>query len=234
MDYKYTYFLIGIGFLLLWLILFFLRKDIRKEMFVMSVIYGILGLISNTLFMQDWWSPLTIDGTRIGFFDSVFAGFAIGGVTGVTYETIFNKRHDKRDRRLVKSNEHVLFFLMVPASLTIFFGGYYILGWNSLITSSFALLAPTAVVLFRRKDLIVEAFASGTILVILAAIVYNFVELLTPGWVQRFWHFQNIPPVIVFNMPLDDVFLYFLLGLFGGPLYEYWHGERLRNLKVKT
>jgi len=216
----------GIGFGLVWLILFLLRKDIRKEMLVISVIFGILGPISNILFIQDWWSPLTFDGTKVGILDSIFVGFMIGGVTAVLYEEIF-RRVQRRDKRLLRKKEHLLFFLMFPIALIIFFGGFYLLDLNSWIASTLALFVPAVVILTRRSDLLIEAFVSGVLLVVVATAVYNFVELFTPGWIQTFWYFKNVPPIIVLNMPIDDAVHYFFLGMFGGPLYEYWQGVRL-------
>ena len=198
----------------------------------MSVILGILGPISNSLFIKDWWTPLTIDGTGVGLIDSILVGFAIGGIVGVIYEDIFRKKH-RRDKRLISNKERVLFYLMVPVSLGIFFGGFYFFELNSFITSTLALLVPALVILIRRPDLIKEAFVTGILLVIVAFVVYNFVELLTPGWIQAFFHFQNTPAIIIFNLPIDDMFHYFFLGLFAGPLYEYWWGFKLVKKESK-
>jgi hypothetical protein len=197
-------------------------------MFVMSTIFGILGPISNILFIKDWWSPMTIDGTQVGIIDSFFVGFVIGGVTGVLYEFL-QRTSSRKSRKLINKNEHLWFFLMLPISLITFFGGFYLLNLNSFITSTLALFIPTAVILWRRKDLIIDAFATGVLLVITAIIVYNFVNILTPGWVDIFWQWQNTPQIIFLNTPIDDIVHYFFLGLFGGPLYEYWEGVRLKR-----
>ena len=228
MNYQYTYFLIGIGFAVIWLAIFLFRKDTRKEVLIMSIIFGILGPVSNSLFIKDWWQPLTIDGTGIGFIESLFVGFVIGGVVGVIYEIIFKKIDGVGV--IPSRKEHLLFFLMAPLSLAIFFGGFYLLGLNSFIASCLALFIPAAVILIRRRDLLPSAFLTGIITVILAILVYNFVNLLTPNWVEKFWYFRNVPHLIILNLPIDDVVHYFLLGLFGGPLYEYWKGTNLVRL----
>ena len=64
----------------------------------------------------------------------------------------------------------------------------------------------------------------GTSPVVVAALVYTFVELLTPGWVQALWHFNNVPAIIIAGLPIDDVVFYFLTGAVIGPIYEYWKG----------
>jgi hypothetical protein len=216
----------GVGFGLIWLSFYFINSKLRREMLVMSIIFGILGPISNILFIKDWWAPLTIDGTSVGIIDSAFVGFVIGGVTGVLYE-FFQHLTSRKSSKLLSKNEHVWFLLMVPISLGIFFGGFYLLHLNSFITSTLALFVPTVVILWRRKDLIIDAFASGILLTITAVFIYNLLEILTPGWVNEFWQWQNTSKIIVINTPIDDVAHYFFLGLFGGPLYEYWEGRRL-------
>ena len=66
-SYQYTYLLMGVIFAVLWAILFIWRKDTRKEMLLMSGIFGFAGPIADLLYTIDWWNPLTLSGTRIGF-----------------------------------------------------------------------------------------------------------------------------------------------------------------------
>jgi len=229
MIYQYTYLLIGGGFGLVWLIFFLLNKNLRRDMIAMSVIFAILAPISNLLFIKDWWSPLTLDGTSVGILDSVFTGFTIGGVMGVIYE-IFRRMTFRKSSKLLSKNEHFYFLLMVPLSLLVFFGGFYVFHLNSFITSTLALFIPTAVILSRRPDLIIDAFCTGILLVFTAILVYSFVNFITPGWVNAFWHWQNTPVIVFLNTPIDDIAHYFFLGLFGGPLYAYWEGLRLQRM----
>ncbi len=216
----------AIGFALMWLLFFMWRKDTRREMVVVSIIFGILGPLANILYVKDWWSPLTFDGTQVGIVDSALVGFVVGGITAVLFETLFSRTH-RRERRLVARHEHLFFFMMFIVTLLLFFGGFYLLGWNSFISSMVALCVPTLVILVRRPDLLLESFCTGILLVAVSALVYNFIEIFTPGWIEAFWHFKNTAPIVVYNMPIDDAFLYFFLGMFGGPLYEYWQGARL-------
>lgn len=202
-------------------------------MLAMSIIFGILGPISNILFIKDWWAPLTVDGTSVGIVDSSLTGFAIGGVTAVLYE-VFRHLTFRKSKKLLYKNEHVWFFLMVPISLLVFFGGFYIFHLNSFITSTFALFIPTVVILWRRPDLIVDAFSTGVLLVLVSMLVYSLVNFITPGWINEFWYWENTPKAIFLNVPIDDIAHYFFLGLFGGPLYLYWKGVRLRRATYRS
>mgnify|MGYP001603403606 CR=1 FL=1 len=77
-SYAYTYIIGSIVSIIIWLALFTIRKDTRKEMIIISIIFGIGGIFSELVYIQDWWRPLTITRTPIGLEDFLF-GFAMGG-----------------------------------------------------------------------------------------------------------------------------------------------------------
>jgi len=90
-SYQYTYLFWTAIFLIIWGTFFIKRKDLRKEMLVISFLFGLGGLISELTHIQDWWQPLTITNTSIGIEDFLI-GFAIGGIASVIYNFIFNKK----------------------------------------------------------------------------------------------------------------------------------------------
>jgi hypothetical protein len=222
MAYTYTYLWMGIIFFIFWLFLFLWRKDVRKEMLIMSVIFGALGPIVDLLYTRDWWSPLTITNTAIGF-ESVIVGFMIGGIAAVIYEELFKKKIKLRKK--TKSNPMII-IQMILISLILFLGSFY-LGFNSLIASIVALSVPIIVIYVKRRDLIVDSLMTGLCLLITAFLVYSIVNLITPGWVQAFWHFTNVPNIMIISLPVDDVVWYVLAGMLIGPLYEFWQEARL-------
>jgi len=78
MPYQYTYLSMGLVFAVIWIALFLWRRDTRKEMLIMSSIFGLAGPVADILYTQDWWAPQTITNTAIGF-EAVLVGFMIGG-----------------------------------------------------------------------------------------------------------------------------------------------------------
>ena len=88
MDYTYSYLLMDFGFLIVWLILYFLRKDVRKVMWFVSLPLGFMGPFLEYVYVNDWWRPLTITGTLLGIEDFLF-GFGIGGISAAIYEELF-------------------------------------------------------------------------------------------------------------------------------------------------
>ncbi len=164
-------------------------------------------------------------------FEAVIVGFTIGGIASVIYEDIFKKKIKVRKvskTKEIKRNYHL--FSVIAVALILFFGSFYLLNFNSFHSTIFSLVIPTIVIWIKRKDLIIDSLATGFLLVIVASLVYSFLEFLTPNWIQIFWLFKNVPNVIIFNLPIDDILWYFLAGLFIGPLYEYWKEGKLVNV----
>lgn len=214
--------------MLFWLVLFLWRKDARKEMLVMSLMFGVAGLLVELTYVQDWWKPLTITNTIVGIEDFIF-GFVIGGIAAVIYEEIFKKRI--RKRKLKDEKKDILFFIFALILPILFYSSFYLFKFNTLISSIIGLGIPTLIIYIRRKDLIIDSLASGFLLLIIAVIVYTILEFLTPGWVLAFWYFKDIPNIVILNVPLNDFIWYILAGIFIGPLYEFWQEGRLVNKK---
>lgn len=231
MDYTYTYLIGDLILLLIWLILFFWRKDIRKEILIISLIFGIAGPLVEIFYIKDWWKPLTITNTHIGIEDFLF-GFFIGGIIAVIYEVIFKKRIKIQEVKKIKERKRNLNIIFLLALLIILFlGSFYILNLNSLIATIIGFATPTLIIYFKRKDLIVDSLITGILALLIACLGYSLIELITPGWINEFWQWKNVPEIIILNVPIDDIFWYLFAGAFIGPLYEYWQEGKLINIK---
>lgn len=230
-SYQYTY-LIGVMIVLtLWLILFLYRKDTRKEMLIISLFFGVAGSLVEMIHVLDWWRPLTITNTTVGIEDFLF-GFGIGGIASVIYEHVFNKRVKIKKVKEIKEQKRNINFLFLLALLFIlFFGGFFIFNLNSFEAMLVSFIIPILIIYIKRKDLIKDSLVSG-ILVLMASIIgYHILNLITPGFFDEFWLFQNIGRVIVLGIPLEEHIFYFLAGALLGPLYEYWKEGKLINIK---
>lgn len=214
---RYSYLIMGTLFFVIWLIIFIFRKTLRKEMLVMSIIFAIAGVIVEPAYVHDWWRPITITGTIVGFEDFLF-GFAIGGISSVIYETLFKKRIIEQKSRK-KDHSFIAFGMFF---IGIFGVCFTLFSLNSFISSIIAFSIGIIIILISRKDLLVVSLVTAVTVTILASITYTITELITPGWVQAFWYFRNVPNIVIFNVPIDDIVWYFLAGAFIGPLYEFW------------
>src|SRR5919106_1066731 len=89
MDIKYSYLGYSLIFLSIWIIFCILRPDLRRRMFIFSLIITSLGPLSEIWFLRDYWRRPTITGSPISIEDAIFA-FAIGGIAYSIYKVFFN------------------------------------------------------------------------------------------------------------------------------------------------
>jgi len=231
MSYQYSYLIGCLILLVVWSILFLNRKNTRKEMLTMSLLFGFLGVIVTLIYLRDWWNPLTITNTRVGIEDFIF-GFSVAGIAAVIYSIIFNKKvRIKKTKKNKKLKNNLRFFLLILIGLIIFLSGFFIFKFHSFKSAIVSALVVLFLIWTQRKDLILNSFLSGILLVMISLPAYLIPELVTPGWINSAWYFQNLSGITIFRIPLEDLSWFFLTGAFIGPLYEYWQEGKLINRK---
>jgi hypothetical protein len=72
MDIKYSYLVYSLIFLLVWVVLYILRPDLRRRMLIFSLIMP-LGPLSEFWFLRDYWRRPTITGYPISIGDPIFS-----------------------------------------------------------------------------------------------------------------------------------------------------------------
>jgi len=216
-ELQFSYLVGSVLFLIIWLILFWLRKDLRQQMLFVSIIFLIIGPFVQFVYTIDWWKPLTITGTLIGIEDFIFA-FSIAGIASVIYEEFFKKKtKSKKKKENIKS-----FILLLGLAAVLFFGTFYAFKIHSFYSSIISLFVPTLVILWQRSDLIKDSLFSGILMVLLSIVCFSIIDIFMPAVIQNFWYFHNLSGIMILSAPLEDVVWFFFVGMFIGPLYEYW------------
>ena len=204
-----------------WFMCFFLRKDLRKEMIIMSILIGFGSVITGYLWWTvDWWRPETITGTVVGIEDFIL-GFVNGGVASVIYEVVSREKQDVK-KNLAKFPQTASFALL--CAFIISFGTWW-LGLTTFIASSAGMIISLILLLMFRSDLLINSLFSGLLMVIVSIPTYYIIEQLSPGWVQNTFLYDYLSGIHVFSAPLEDVVFYLLFGMWVGPAYELWKGE---------
>jgi len=220
-QFSYLYGALGVG--TVWLLFFLLRSDLRRPMFQMSLLFGIGG-ISDIVYMEDWYHPETLLGTSIGIESFVF-GFFMGGCLGFAYEVLFGKRIvDRADAKPAFSFRYLGSLLVV-----LFFGLFYLAGMHSFPATIIGLGVPIVILLFIRRDLLVNSLITGFFSLLLAYVYIGLPELLTPGWVDASWQFDKLSGIRIGVVPMEDLVWFLLIGLFVGPIYKYWKNMEIGN-----
>lgn len=227
LPYKYSYLVADLFLLSVWLILLWKRKNLRKEMLTISSIFGLLAPFLETVYILDWWHPITITNTSIGFEDFLF-GFTVAGISSAIYEEVFKKRIKLRKlRKPIQKRQNLGFILILAFLAVLFFGSFYFLGVNSFYTSSIAFSVGIILILMKRPDLILDSLVSGILVVLIALFGFALSELITPGFVKALWFSRIFSGILVLNAPIEDLVWFFLCGMFIGPLYEFWKEGKL-------
>lgn len=226
-SYHYAY-LIGNLLILfpIWLFLFVYRKDLRKEILIISLIAGIAGPISELWYLKDYWRPEIFTGWPVGIEDFIF-GFCIGGISAVIYEEIFGKHFSNRANR-----KHHWSWFVVPviALFTIIFNAlFFIFKINSIYVSIISFLLIALVIIYFRKDLFWDSLMSGLLTGLLMFLSYLVFLTIFPLAIHKWWMLQNISGVLILGIPLEELLWAFSWGLVGGPVYEFFRGLKFRN-----
>jgi len=208
----------------IWLIIFFKRKDLRKEMLLISFFTGILGPISE-FFYKDYWKP-EYAFRYLPMLEDYLFGFFIGGISAVIYTAIFSKRLIKKQKGILYWP--MLFLIFTGLSILIILN--LILEINSIYASFIAFIIVISIIWWRRPDLIKNSIYSGLFLAIMSIILYLFYLKLYPNIIQDWWLLHNISGILIFGIPIEEPIWFFLWGMIGGPLYEFWQKY---GLKVK-
>ena len=192
----------------------------------MFLIFGLFGIIADPFYCIDYWRPITLTGNSVSL-EPILLGGSFGGTASVIYQILFRKRSKvyETDTKKIKQNKLLFFSLVViiPLLMLLFSKIFFI---NTFISTILASVVSLLIIFLYRKNLILPAIISGLIMVLISGIIYKIVDLLTPGWVNAFWLFQNTPNIIILGLPIDDVFWYFLIGGQIAVLYELWKGRK--------
>src|SRR3989344_9697184 len=139
----------------IWLIIFLLKKSIRKKMFLVSLFTMPFGL-TEQLFVPEYWDPPSLFNlaATTGFdIESLIFCFAIGGIGSVFYEMIVKRKHVKMTKHEMHAplHKHHLLALLSPILFFLFFE--MITDWNAIYIGSVAMFGGGIAALFCRPDL---------------------------------------------------------------------------------
>jgi hypothetical protein len=219
-------YLVGcIPLLIMWVIFFIRRKDLRPEMLIMSIFIGAVSVASAYYWWTiDWWRPLTITGTRVGIEDFLM-GFLSGGIMAVIYEEVFKRRYIKR--KILGHQPGAATLLLLLAFATSF------LIWGTRLTSfeasTIAMTLTSTLMFVYRRDLFLNGLLSGALMVCAAFFFYYSILFFDPRWIDTTYQFSSLSGVRAIGVPIEEFIFWFLAGLLFGPFYEYWQGERLSD-----
>lgn len=221
---KYTYLLLSLYLLFVWLIIFlFLKKESRKILIKTSIVGGLAGLIAELWYFKDYWHPPSLFNNTISLEDFLF-GFAFTGIAATIYEVIFKKENKKygKGHKII----FIILFVIGVFSLLLFNN---LLKINSIFVSSLAFLIFSLIMVFIRKDLAMRFIMSGilSLLVIIPIYVLLF-NFIFPAYWGKYGLLANTTFGIrvIVNVPVTELLWYFSWSCLAGIVYDFYYGSK--------
>lgn len=215
---------------LIWLALYWYRKDLRKKIIFASLLFLPFGA-TQPLFVPSYWNPPVLY-KFFGVFDieSFLWCFFIAGIAAVLYEEIFRyslRKTGGRPRTSRSSKIHTYTIYSLLGLLAAGMIGAHTLGF-SVLSISFLLVIPIILYMIAvRHDLWRESVVSGILFTGLYFFTLLSLTLFFPGYHEHAWTNSGLWGFRIYGFPLEEYCFAFLLGMMWSILYE-----EVQNLKL--
>ncbi|MDO8460276.1 MAG: lycopene cyclase domain-containing protein [Nanoarchaeota archaeon] len=207
----------------IWLILLILKKGVRKEMLLASIITMLFGL-TEPLFVPEYWNPPSLFNlaAKTGFdIESLIFSFAIGGIGAVLYEFIFKSKHVKMNRKEIHSRRHKYHLLSLISPIIVFAPLFIFTSLNPIYSASIAMLIGGISTMFCRPDLKKKIFFSGILFLCLYFLFFLSFNIIYPNAVDSFWNISALTGILILGVPLEELIFAFTFGMLWSSYYEH-------------
>lgn len=228
--------IIGLG--LVYIVLFFARKDLRRIMIYSGTVYLLYGFIiflaikllatdGSKAINPGYWTPPTLFNLNsrtggYGIEDALFSFFA-GGVAACLYDLIFKVNVSKKTNKKLRKG-HALLFALLLSSLI-----FVVAPFNAIYLFIFLQLFGTMAILWQRPDLLKNSLIGGLFFMTLYGALFLIFNALFPSFIDNYYHLLHTSQISILGLPLEELLYALTLGMMWAPLYEYEH--RLRTIR---
>ena len=225
MDIKYSYLGYSLIFVLVWIVFYILRPDLRRRMLIFSLIITPTGPLSEFWFLRDYWRRPTITGYPISIEDAIFA-FAIGGIAYGIYKIVFNMAAVQSQDQPRRAWLVITFFIITFLPLVVLTDGFHV---NSIFSSALSLLLIAILTWMLRPDLLKPSILSGILIALLFFLVYKAMQVIFPGAIEYWCMGCNPSGIRISGINLEELLWDFAWGLAGSTMVEVVTGEELQK-----
>lgn len=225
---KFGYIGMSLFMLPIWLLIFVKMKSFRFRMAKHGTIGGVIAMITEPMFINDYWSPPPLFGIE-GFYllEDFCYGFLLVGISIMIYDFIFETRSEH-----VYKKRRALSYILVGIIL----GSFSILSiaveYNTTFAISYSMIIAAIFMIILRNDLFVPAMISGILVVVVSTAIYMILfNLILPTWWSSYWKLASEPyAYYLLGIPWTEYLWYFALGFFISIIHDFSHGGARRRL----
>ena len=226
MTYHYVWLIWSSAFLLPWVLLYSLFPRHRAAMWWASIFMAPFGL-TEPLFVPEYWNPPSLFelARRTGFdIESIIFSFAIGGIAAVLYNVIMRKRVEPLrpgERHFSPPRWH-RWALALPFAL---FPILYFLPWNVIYASIATMIAGAIATVLCRPDLKANTLVGGVLFLVIYTIFLLGLKWSAPGYIEQVWNLEALSGILIYGLPIEELWFGFTFGLFWTGIYEHFTGK---------
>jgi hypothetical protein len=225
----YVWFIWSLILLALWGLVYFLKKDSRKEMLKMSWITMPFGL-TEFLFVPEYWHPPSLFDLAIktGFdLESLIFSFEIGGIGTALYNLIFKRRYVEFPNTERSHSRHSVHVYMLFVPVVIFVALSLFTNLNHIYCGIFAMFLGGLSTLYCRPDLKKKIWIGGLLFMVLYFVYFGSILSFYPDYVEQYWNLENLTHILVLGIPIEELLFAFTFGMFWPGLYEHLYWKKL-------
>lgn len=233
---QYVWLIWSLILLLLWYIIYTVKKEARSVMLKMSLITMPFGL-TEPLFVPEYWIPPSLFdlAKKTGFdIESLIFSFSIGGIGAVLYNLIFSQSLEQVTFTERSHQRHRMhrYILSIPA--IVFLSLSLFTTFNHIYCGSIAMLLGGLATLYCRPDLKRKIWTGGLLFTILYFIYFGSILPFYPNYVELYWNLNNLSHILVLGIPIEELLFAFTFGMYWSGLYEhlYWHKPTSSNKTI--
>lgn len=105
---------------------------------------------------------------------------------------------------------------------------FFATNWNAIYVGTASMFIAGLAALWCRPDLKKKIWVSGAMFTVFYFVYFFFLELFSPGYVERVWNLPAISGVLLLGVPLEELLFAFTFGMLWSSYYEHINWLKVR------
>lgn len=237
--YEYLVGVLIVG--VIWVIGFFLRKDLRRPIIWSGLVYAGINAVAFILWkigsffiylgepvVPSYWNPNTLFNLiRVtgGFsIEDIVWMFFVAGIATFVYGLFLKKKI-----KFKKNYKHHVRALIVGMIVAFLF--QLITKANLIYAMIIFGFVGAFFIWIERRDLIEHSLVGGLSFLVVYFSAFSLFNVIFPYFLNEFYVLQGITGMWFLGLPFEEHLYALSFGLLWAPIYEYEHGEKDVDLK---
>jgi len=221
-GFRYVWLIWASAFLIPWATLYIAFPAQRKVMRWASVFTAPFGF-TEPLFVPSYWNPPSLFGLaqKTGFdIESLIFCFAIGGIATVFYNPLTGRSLTAAAPEEKKRPLHLIHAIALLSPFAVFLT-LFLFPWNPIYPGIAAMVVGGVATASCRPDLMMKLWTGGVLFLALYVVFLLGLRWIWPGYIESVWNLKALTGVLLFGMPLEELFFGFGFGLYWSGVYEH-------------